>query len=103
MKNDESRNLEHGLALSRKFAKQQFQSTLAMFASAALAFLVTGLVAPGMSGLPLAIAAATGLTVGVFSQPDEYRSRNGSLTLAIILIAGSWAVPVIVLLTSFFD
>lgn len=102
MKNDEIRNMEHGLAFSRQFAKQQFQSTVAMFVSAALALFVTGVVAPGISGLGLAIAAATGLSVGVWCQPNEYRSRNGSLTLAILLIAGMWTVPVIVLLISFF-
>lgn len=102
MKNDEIRNLEQGLAVSRQFAKQQFQSTCAMAVSAALAFFVTAVVAPGISGLGLAIAAATGLSVGLWCQPNVYRRRNGSLTLAIVLIAGMWAVPVIVLLISFF-
>ena len=102
MKIHEIRNMEHGLALSRQFAKQQFQSTCAMVVSAALAFFVTSVVAPGIDGLGLAIAAATGLSVGVWCQPNVYRRRNGSLTLAIVLIAGMWAVPVTVILISSF-
>ena len=102
MANHEIRNMEHGLALSRQFAKQQFQSTCAMVVSAALAFLVSGVVAPGIEGLGLAVAAATGLSVGVWCQPNVYRRRNGTLALAIFLIAGMWAVPVIVMLISFF-
>jgi hypothetical protein len=102
MNNHEIRNMEHGLALSRQFAKQQFQSTCAMVVSAALAFFITGVVAPGIEGLGLAIAAATGLSVGVWCQSNVYRGRNGSLTLAIVLIAWMWAVAVIVTLISLF-
>lgn len=102
MKTHEIRNMEHGLALSRQFTKQQFQSTVAMVASAALAYFVTVVVGPGISGFGLSIAAATGLSIGVWSQPNAYRRRNGSLKLAIVLIAAMWTVPVIVILTSFF-
>ena len=102
MTNRDIQNMEDGLARSRQFSKQQLQSTFAMVVSAALAFFITSVVAPGTSGLGLAIAAATGFSVGVWCQPDVYRRRNGSLTLAIVLIAAMWAVPVIVMLTSFF-
>ena len=101
MTNRETRNMEDGIALSRQFAKQQIRSTFAMVVSAALAFFVTSIVAPGTSGLGLAIVAATGFSVGVWCQPNVYRRRNGSLTLALVLLAGMWAVPVIVILTSF--
>ena len=101
MTNHEIRNMEDGIALSRRLAKQQLQSTIAMILSAALAFVLTGVVAPGIGALGLAIAAATGFSVGVWCQQDVYRRRNGSLTLAIVLIAGMWAVPLVVMLTSF--
>ena len=101
MTNLDSQTLKDGIALSRKLNKQQLPSTFAMVVSAALAFVVTGVVAPGTSGLGLAIAAATGFSVGVWCQPNVYRRRNGSLTLAIVLIAGTGAAPVVVMLTSF--
>ncbi len=102
MTNQETRNMEEGIALSRQFVKQQLRSTFAMVVSAALAFVVARVVAPGTSGLELGIAAATGLSVGVWCQPDAYRGRNGSLLLAILLITGMWALPVAIMLTSFF-
>ncbi len=102
MTNHEIRNIEDGLALLRQLAKQHFQSTVAMVVSAALGFFLTSVAAPEINGLGLAIAAATGLSVGVWCQPNVYRRRNGSLTLAMVLIAGMWTVPVIVVLISFF-
>lgn len=102
MTNHEIRNMEDGIALSRQLAKQQLQSSIAMVLSAALAFVLTGVVAPGIGALGLAIAAATGFSVGVWCQPDVYRRRNGSLTLALFLIAFMWTVPTIVMLVSFF-
>lgn len=101
MRNRDIQNLEEGIALSQQFAKQQVQSTFAMVVSAVVAFWATSVIAPGVSGLGLAVAAATGLTVGVWCQPNSYRRRNGSLSLAIVLVVGMWAVPVIVMLTSF--
>ncbi|KAA5544305.1 hypothetical protein FYK55_08115 [Roseiconus nitratireducens] len=101
MNTDRIDDMEKGIAISRQFAKQQLQSTSAMVVSAALAFFVARVVGPGIDGLALAIAAATGVSVGVWSQPDAYR-RNGSLTLAIVLIAGMWAVPLFVFLISLF-
>ncbi|QDU47902.1 hypothetical protein [Gimesia panareensis] len=101
MTNHEVRKMEDGFALSRQFAKQQYQSALVMVISGVLAFFVTSVITPGASSLGLAIAAATGFSVGVWCQPNVYRRQNGSLTLAIALIAFMWAVPVIVMLTSF--
>jgi hypothetical protein len=102
MTNHKTRNMEDGIALSRHFTRQQLRSVLVMVVSAALAFFVTAAVAPGTTGLGFAIAAATGFSVGVWCQPDTYRRRNGSLALAILLIAGMWACPVVIMLTSFF-
>lgn len=102
MTNQEIRNMEDGIAMSRQFARQQLLSTVAMVLSAALTFVLTGVVAPGIGGLGLAIAAATGFSVAVWCAPNVYRRRNGSLALAFVLIAGMWAVPVVVLLTSFY-
>jgi hypothetical protein len=103
MTNHEMRNMEEGIALSRQYSRWQLRSTFAMVVSAASAFFVTSVVAPGTSGLGLPIAAATGFSVGVWCQPDAYRRRNGSLILAIVLIAVMWTVPVVVILTSYFD
>ena len=47
--------MEEAIALSRQFAKQQLLSTIAMVVSAALAFVVTGVVAPGTTGLEFGI------------------------------------------------
>ena len=102
MTNRDTQKMEGGLARSRRFTKQQLQSSLAMLVSAALAFFATSVVVPRNSGLGLAIAAATGFSVGVWCQPDVYRRPNGSLTLAIVLVAAMWAVPVVVILTSYF-
>lgn len=101
MTNQEMRNMEDGIAHSRQLAKLQLQSTIAMVLSAAVAFVLTGVVAPGIDALGLAIAAATGFTVSVCCEPNTYRRRNGSLVLALFLIAFMWAVPVVVILTSF--
>ena len=101
MTDREIQNLDAGIALSRQFAKQQMQAALVVGVSAALTFFLTHLFAPGISGLGLAIGAATGLTVGVWCQPDSYRRRNGSLLLAFVLIAFMWTAPVLILLTTF--
>ncbi|WP_339748271.1 hypothetical protein [uncultured Rubinisphaera sp.] len=98
----EMQDMKEGAAFSRRFAKQQLLTTMAIVLSATLVFILTGVVAPGIDALGLAIAAATGFTIGVWCQPNVYRRQNGSLTLAIVLIAGMWAVPVIVILVSFF-
>jgi len=92
--------MEEVIALSQQFAKQQTKMAFAMVVSAALTFFVTSIVAPEISGLGLAIAAATGFSVGVWCHPGVYRRSNGSLTLAIVLIVAMWTAPVIVILTS---
>ena len=51
MTSREIRNIEDGIALSRQFAKQQLLNTIAMVVSAALAFVVTGVIVPGIDGL----------------------------------------------------
>lgn len=102
MTNREMPDMKEGIELSRQLAKQQRLSTIAMVLSAALVFVLTGVVAPGIGTLGLATAAAAGLSVGVWCEPDVYRRRNGSLALAIVLIVFMWAVPVVVMLTSFF-
>lgn len=103
MTNREMQNIEGASALSRQLAKQKLRCAVAMVLSAALAFVVTGVVAPGIDALGLAIGAATGLSVGVWGDPNSYRGRNGSMALALVLLAGMWVVPAVVVLISIFD
>lgn len=98
MTNDEKQNIEEGIAISRGYTQQQLHYTSAMVASAALAFFSTLAITTASSVLALAIAAAAGLSVGVWCQPNAYRRQNGSLTLALVLITAMWAVPVVVML-----
>ena len=102
MKEHEIQNLKRGVTLARQFTRRQIECTLAMALSAALAFFLSSVLAPGIDGFGLANAAATGLTVGVWCQPDAYRRRNGSLALAITLIGGMWSVSLIAVLISYF-
>jgi len=96
----EHEQLEDGIAISQQQTRRQIQTAGFMFLSSAAAYLVTlgltrGMVGQGIDGLALAMAAATGLTVGVGCLPSAYRLRNGSLILAIGLLAFLWSVPLL--------
>ena len=100
---DPASQLEKGIALSRQFAKQQLWNAIAMLGSAILAYYVAGTLAVGPDSLSLSMAAATGLTVGVCCAPNDYRSRSGSLALAIVLVAAMWSVPLMIIWLSIFE
>ncbi len=102
MKSLDTRTLEQGIAISQAFNKKQLLNTVTMFGTAALALLAANVIASGIDGFGLAMAAATGFTVGVWWAPDVYRTRSGSLALAMALIAGVWTAPAVVVLISLF-
>ena len=100
MKTLDGKTLEQGAAISKDLTKQRLLATLAMLGSAAVAFLFAGVIAPTISGFPLSIAAATGLSVGGWCAPHDYRTRTGSIALASGLVASGWTFPAVVSLTS---
>ena len=100
MKTHDTETLKQGIAISQAITKRQLLNTVVMFGTAALAFVATTVIVPEIDGLAFAMAAATGFTVGVWSAPDVYRTRSGSLKLAIALVAGMWFVPAVAVLVS---
>lgn len=103
----ENKQLEDGIAISQQQTRKQLQTGGFMFLTAAAAFLVTtglvqGINGHGIDGLALAVAAATGLTVGVGCQPSIYRLKNGSLILAIGLLAFLWSIPLLTIVLWYF-
>ena len=93
MSNLESLTHEQGVALSRHFAKQQLWNSLAMLLSAILAYLLFRSMPMVVDGLAFATAAATAFTVGMCCSPNTYRTRSGSLSTAMFLMAFMWAMP----------
>jgi hypothetical protein len=99
MATHDSTTLAQSNSITHDLTKQRLMNTLAMLVSAVLAFFVAGTIAPNIDGFRLSVVAATAFTVGVCCAPNDYRSRGGSLSWAITLIAFTWTVPVIVVVT----
>jgi hypothetical protein len=51
-----------------------------------------------LTDVVMTVAAAISLTTGVLLIPEDFRSRRGSLTPAICLVAAMWAAALIVAL-----
>lgn len=82
----------------REFNRKQLLNTLAMLSSAGLTYIAVRLIATSAQDLAFPAACLTAITVGICCDPNTYRTRNGSLALAIILAASLWAGAVVVLL-----
>lgn len=59
-------------------------------------FVVAGCVPNALASAVVALGSAVGLTLGLATIPDDFRSRNGSLKLAIGLVAAMWVAAAVV-------
>ena len=85
----------HGIALAQDWAKLQLWNSAAMLMSAILAYSFVMSMPIVVDCLAFATAAATAFTVGVCCSPSTYRTRSGSLSMAISLMAFMWAIPLV--------
>ena len=71
-----------------------------MLMSAILAYLLIKSMPILVDGLAFPTAAATAFTVGVCCSPNTYRTRSGSLSAAMFLMAFMWAIPLVLFVSA---
>jgi MFS superfamily sulfate permease-like transporter len=95
MKAPETHSMEAAIAFFREHAKQQRKATLLMVLTIVLLFILPHFIPSPFDGMVIGFGSAIVLTTCVYRQPHSFRSRSGSLTMAICLVAALWLCAVI--------
>lgn len=90
MTTPEAANMQKASAILRALNKQH-KKTAALMAIPLLAGFACAQFAPPVLGsIAIALAPAAALTIGLALIPTDFRTRTGSLTPAICLVAALW-------------
>jgi hypothetical protein len=98
MESGEVQALKKANAILRTWTRRHNQVGVLIAVPLVAGFIMVSLLPSAFSDTVLAVAPAIGLTTGVFLLPEDFRSRRGSLTSAICLVAAMWAMALIVAL-----
>ena len=98
MERSEMQSLKRANDISRTWTRRHNQAGVLMAIPLVAGFIIMSLLPSSLSDIIMAVAPAIALTTGIFLIPEDYRSRRGSLTSAICLVATMWAVALVVAL-----
>jgi len=98
METSEVQTLEKANAILRTWTRQHNQAAVLMAIPLVAGFIMRSSFPSALTDVVMTVAAAISLTTGVLLIPEDFRSRRGSLTPAICLVAAMWAAALIVAL-----
>jgi hypothetical protein len=98
METSEVQNLKKANAILQTWTRRHNRAGILMAIPLVVGFIVINVFPSALSDIILTVAPAIALTTGILSIPEAFRSRRGSLTTAICLVAAMWAAALLVTL-----
>ncbi len=98
METSEVQTLEKSNAILRTWTRRHNQAAVLMAIPLVAGIIMRSSFPPALTDIVMTVAPAISLTTGVILIPEDFRSRRGSLTLAISLVVAMWAAAFIVAL-----
>jgi hypothetical protein len=93
-------NLQKAIAIQKAWNRQHNKAALLMAIPLLAGFFCARFAPPVLGNIGMAFGPAIGLTIGLVMLSRDWRSRSGSLTPAICLVAALWLSAVVVTVLS---
>lgn len=101
MKPTEVSSLQKANAILQQWNRQHYRAALLVVVPVLAGFVLAECAPPVPGSIGMAVGPALGLTLGLALIPADFRSRSGSLTPAICLVAAMWIAALCIAVVSF--
>lgn len=95
MKTIEVENLEKANHSCQEWNRQHHRAALFMAVPLIFGFLAARIAPPTVGNISMAVSSAMAFSLGVCLIPNDFRSRSGSLTPAMGLVAALWIAALV--------
>lgn len=95
MDTSEVQTLRESQAILRTWIRQHNQAAVFMGIPLVAGFVMRNLYPSAFSDVVMAVVPAIALTIGIMLIPEDFRSRRGSMTSAICLLAAMWGAALV--------
>jgi hypothetical protein len=89
-------NLQKANAIQKAWNRQHKRAAVLMAIPLLAGFVCARLAPPVLGNIGMAVGPAMGLTIGLALIPEDFRSRSGSLTPAVWLVAAMWVAAAVI-------
>lgn len=95
METSQAQTLKEAAAVLQTWTRRHNQAAVLMAIPLVAGVILINLAPSALSDIVMAAAPAMALTMGIFLIPEDLRSRRGSLTSAIGLVAAMWTIALV--------